>query len=400
MSSPPDLGYFVHSDDVVEIEYFAEPLERYKTGCYYPICIGESLDNGRYVIQHKLGWGGYSTVWMAYDNETQTTVALKITSAGRDSEREYLVQQHLKKETKPDSGLVLYKETFCLTSPVSGELHRVFVFPPCGPNLRCCYEKSLKHRMSAAKCLLQSLQALHKAGIVHRDLNPTAVMWGMHSIDKCSIAEKYKYFGRPRKVRLDLPLEVFKGKMGELVESVKEPPPDLLTCQAYLGDFGISVKAGTVLGYKSQVPETSCAPERYHGADPSFASDMWSYMCIFAYLYLGFVPFDGWGPDYPMRGWTKILGPLPKQWEGRCDVGFIANIGNLYDQTKQVHPDETLRARLAEKHPEKSETERDLVLDIMMKVFRWQPESRLTADELLTDHSFIKLMVMYECEVE
>jgi serine/threonine protein kinase len=32
------------------------------------------------------------------------------------------------------------------------------------------------------------------------------------------------------------------------------------------------------------------APERFHNVNPNFASDMWSYMCLFTVLYLGFIP--------------------------------------------------------------------------------------------------------------
>ena len=39
--------------------------------------IGQVLDQ-RYCIEHKLGHGGFSTVWMAHDSKTQTDVALKV----------------------------------------------------------------------------------------------------------------------------------------------------------------------------------------------------------------------------------------------------------------------------------------------------------------------------------
>jgi hypothetical protein len=45
----------------------AEPLHRYKTGGYHPVSLGDQLHDGRYRILHKLGWGGYSTVWAAKD---------------------------------------------------------------------------------------------------------------------------------------------------------------------------------------------------------------------------------------------------------------------------------------------------------------------------------------------
>ncbi len=45
----------------------AEPLARYRKGGYHPTHLGDMLNNGRYNIVHKLGWGGYATVWLARD---------------------------------------------------------------------------------------------------------------------------------------------------------------------------------------------------------------------------------------------------------------------------------------------------------------------------------------------
>jgi serine/threonine-protein kinase SRPK3 len=32
---------------------------------YYPLLLGERLDGGKYEIVRKLGWAGYSSVWLA-----------------------------------------------------------------------------------------------------------------------------------------------------------------------------------------------------------------------------------------------------------------------------------------------------------------------------------------------
>ncbi len=45
-----------------------EDLEDYRPGGYHPINIGDDFNNGRYVIVRKLGWGHFSTVWLARDN--------------------------------------------------------------------------------------------------------------------------------------------------------------------------------------------------------------------------------------------------------------------------------------------------------------------------------------------
>lgn len=54
-----------------------ERLEKYKPGGYHPVMIGDIL-HGRYRIVDKLGYGGYSTIWLARDAHLEQYVAVKI----------------------------------------------------------------------------------------------------------------------------------------------------------------------------------------------------------------------------------------------------------------------------------------------------------------------------------
>lgn len=44
-----------------------EGTEDYRRGGYHAVRIGDTFKNGRYVVQNKLGWGHFSTVWLAWD---------------------------------------------------------------------------------------------------------------------------------------------------------------------------------------------------------------------------------------------------------------------------------------------------------------------------------------------
>ncbi|KAF2996647.1 hypothetical protein E8E13_003375 [Curvularia kusanoi] len=63
------------------IEYYwidgVERLEMYEPGGYHPVMIDDLLHN-RYRIVDKLGYGGYSTIWLARDETAKRYVTVKI----------------------------------------------------------------------------------------------------------------------------------------------------------------------------------------------------------------------------------------------------------------------------------------------------------------------------------
>ena len=69
-----------------------EGEEEYKPGHYHPVEINE-LYNSRFRIISKLGWGHFSTVWMARDEKFGCHVALKVLKA---KERKWAPDEVLK----------------------------------------------------------------------------------------------------------------------------------------------------------------------------------------------------------------------------------------------------------------------------------------------------------------
>lgn len=45
----------------------AEDMSKYCPGGYHPVYLRERLHN-RYEVLHKLGFGSFSTVWLAHDS--------------------------------------------------------------------------------------------------------------------------------------------------------------------------------------------------------------------------------------------------------------------------------------------------------------------------------------------
>ncbi|KAH6699038.1 protein kinase [Leptodontidium sp. MPI-SDFR-AT-0119] len=369
-----DYGYFVDSDSECDIESEAEPRERYGEGLYYPTQIGEIL-SCRYRIEHKL------------DQE----VALKIMITD-EGQTECQIQGEMHKALQDPSQFVLYQDVFYIAS-AGGTQHMVFVYPLRGLNLRDTFsETPVALRMSAAKQLLLAVKSMHDAGFVHKDLNLGNVMWDIKSIDGWPTAEIYRIFGRPRKTLL----HEAKGKPGELVEPLRIPTT-MIGTPVYLGDFGLSFRHGDAVEATIQFPLPFCAPERLHSAVPSFTTDMWSYMVIFLTLYLGFNPITGNGTMCVSRV-IGILGPFPEHWKSSY-TGGDAIVDWWWDHSGKVAPPElpleTLRAKIARRRPDVSERERDHVLDLLRRGLCYEPESRITAAQLLVDPSFTALMAIY-----
>lgn len=55
-----------------------ESLVRYKPGGFHPVNLGDTFRDGRYTIRHKLGYGGYATVWLARDQDTQCVALVAV----------------------------------------------------------------------------------------------------------------------------------------------------------------------------------------------------------------------------------------------------------------------------------------------------------------------------------
>lgn len=47
-----------------------EEFDSYRKGGYHAVRVGDSFNGGRYIAQRKLGWGQFSTVWLAYDTHS------------------------------------------------------------------------------------------------------------------------------------------------------------------------------------------------------------------------------------------------------------------------------------------------------------------------------------------
>ncbi|KAJ5740892.1 hypothetical protein N7493_000764 [Penicillium malachiteum] len=188
-------------------------------------------------------------------------------------------------------------------------------------------------------------------------------------------------------------LSIF-GKKGELVSPVKVPD-DFRTDEFYLCDFGLAQKIDDSTTQRGFPPVHYCSPERLHKQELSFACDMWSYMAVFSMLYLTLPPFVSFLNGGIISGMFQCLGPLPEKWKGLYTPP--GGLDSWYDQSLSSDPEHDLMSKIAYLRADSDPAERELVISIMMKVFRYEPETRLTARELLNDPDWRALMDRYGC---
>ena len=205
---------YVGSDEGDYTESDSEGEDSYKAGGYHPVQIGEIYKN-RYQVVCKLGWGHFSTVWLAKDldgsNSTGQTcyVALKIqksashyTEAAYDEIELLIRARNSRNNSLWDQTRKVYASNgLCPGADSDAEytgvvslcdyfetrgtngVHVCMVFETMGPNVLTLIKKydfrgvpmNIVKKLTA-DCLI-GLDYLHRiCGIIHTDLKPENVL--------------------------------------------------------------------------------------------------------------------------------------------------------------------------------------------------------------------------------
>ena len=339
-----------------------EDAEDYRQGGYHQVALGDEFSDGRYRVLRKLGWGHFSTVWLALDRQSGREVALKIVKAEeryREAAEDEIVMLRRVREGSLEAGIdhphvVIMLDDFRLEG--ANGTHVCMVFEVLGINLLKLIRIHGLIPPQVVKMItrqiLLGLDLLHRqCGIIHTDLKPENILL------KGS----------------DNPIENIQVKIADLGNACwieKHFTDDIQTRQ-----------------YRS--------PEVILGLSYDTSTDIWSLACLTYELLTGdylFQPHHGkryTKDEDHMALMIEMLGPIPRHLTSSTPNG--RDLFNRRGELRNIRNIRltSLSRELVCRHGWPAE-EAYQVEEFLMPMLCYSPKRRATAEELLR-HRWLSL---------
>ncbi|KAK3684183.1 kinase-like domain-containing protein [Podospora appendiculata] len=304
----------------------SEDLESYKPGGFHPVHLGDTYDN-RYTVVHKLGSGGFSTVWLARDADEQQWVALKIImahdSATYESRSIATNDKHVHLLDRRLFAIPL--RNFWIDGP-NGR-HLCLVLPVLGPNLSSL-STGIYSRLQPAFVKHVSLQAgqalvaLHANGICHGDFTARNIALRLvDDINRYDEEDILRLFGEPKRSSVMLysgkPPRPHAPDYNVVPLDFCSSAANLLTGRVCIIDFDQSFTTSSPPDHLG-IPAKYLAPEVAVGLSASPASDVWALGCLVFRIRSGedlFFDYDTDSPGAVLQQIAKTIDGLPEEWK-------------------------------------------------------------------------------------
>ncbi|XP_057958744.1 uncharacterized protein LOC131151518 [Malania oleifera] len=324
-----------------------EGTDSYRKGGYHAVRVGDPFAGGRYIAQRKLGWGQFSTVWLAYDTRSSKYVALKIQKSAAQFAQAALHEIEVLSaiaDGDPSNSkcIVRLVDHFKHVGPNGQHLCMVLEF--LGDSLLRLIKYNrykgleLNQVREICKCILAGLDYLHRElGIIHTDLKPENILL-FSTIDPAKdpvrsghspILERPE--GNPNGgVTVNINEKKLKRKAKRAVAKISgrrasmggvqksDRCLDGIDMRCKVVDFGNACWADKQFTEDIQTRQYR-APEVILRSGYSFSVDLWSFACTAFELATGdmlFAPRTGQGFDDDedhLAQMMELLGKIPRK---------------------------------------------------------------------------------------
>ncbi|KAL9128243.1 MAG: hypothetical protein Q9175_007563 [Cornicularia normoerica] len=278
-----DLDIY-HPNDLLHTQ---ENFSRYRPGGFHPVCLGDTFQDGRYEIHHKLGWGGFSTVWLAKDKQRIQWVSVKIMTADSTARSHEL--STIRSLGAHSQGRLCSKFTVELLDDFIHQgpngSHQCLVFELLGPTLDKVISDYYEFKdplepetiLRLSEQLLQAVVFLHEAGYVHGDISTRNIAFTCNGLSRTTEECLFDIVGSPESeelARLDgkplseaLPSQLVKG--ADWTNWIDEDDEDLRIL-----DLGEAFLQGAEIKMLAQ-PGSLQAPETIFTSVIDHRLDLW-----------------------------------------------------------------------------------------------------------------------------
>lgn len=412
-----------------------EGIDSYRKGGYHAVRVGDTFAAGRYIAQRKLGWGQFSTVWLAYDTQTSEYVALKIQKSAPQFAQSALHEIEVLSaiaEGDPSNSKCVVRliDHFKHTGPNGQHLCMVLEFLGDSILRLIKYNRykglDLNKVREICKCILTGLDYLHRElGIIHTDLKPENILL-LSTINPSkdpirtgtapilerpegnlnggvvvsSIEKKLKQRAR----RAVANISNRRASMGGVAPTTKpDRCLDGIDVRCKVVDFGNACWAEKQFAEEIQTRQYR-APEVILQSGYSFSVDMWSFGCTAFELATGemmFTPKTGQGfseDEDHLALMQELLGKIPR----KIAIGGIRS-KDYFDRHGDLKRIRRLKywsldRFLVDKY-KFSESDAREFADFLTPILDFAPEKRPTAQECL-QHPWLNMENLTHGEVQ